>query len=355
MANMFRPATREKLKLRMALDGPSGSGKTYTALRSAFALAGDGSGGHGKVAVIDTEHRSASKYQGMVIDGATWNFDVCELEHYAPSTYTQVIRAAGAAGYAVLVIDSLSHAWEGVGGALDMVDRAGDKGGNKFTAWKDVSPMQREMIEAILASPCHVIATMRTKMEYVLEEQDRGGRKVMVPKKVGMAPIQRQGVEYEFDVVADLDASHTLVVSKSRCPAIDGARISKPDASFVEPIKRWLGEGKEPEPEPVRGFVPAVATEGEGEGSGVAPQVEREPIGDSSAKVEQASYERCDSGQRERIKALVTELKMPRDAFIAALAKRGVAKAADLTVQAANELLLSLEQVKLRRDAAGRF
>lgn len=244
-ASMFRPATREKLKLRMAIDGPSGSGKTKTSLRFAFAIAGAG----GKVAVIDTEHRSASKYQGDAPDGIPFNFDVCELEFYAPSTYTQAIQECDRLGYDVLVIDSLSHAWEGVGGALDQVDKAKDKNGgsgNSFTAWKDVTPQHREMVEAILASKCHVIATMRSKMDYVLEEQDKGGRKVMVPKKVGMAPIQRNGVEYEFDIVADMDVDHLLVVSKTRCPAVDGKRVSCPDAGFMAPVIAWLDKGVEP-------------------------------------------------------------------------------------------------------------
>jgi hypothetical protein len=233
---MFKAATRKKLKLRMAIDGPSGSGKTYTALRLAFGLGS-------KIAVIDTEHRSASKYLGESPDGVPWQFDCCELEggQYAPSTYTQIIKEAGRAGYDVLVIDSLSNAWEGAGGALDIVDR---KGGNSFTAWKDVTPLHREMVEAILACPCHVIATMRSKMEYILEEEtNKQGKTITVPKKIGMAPIQRQGMEYEFDIVADIDLSHTLTVSKSRCSAVDGLKAIKPGAAMVGPIKDWLETG----------------------------------------------------------------------------------------------------------------
>lgn len=244
MASMFRPATREKLKLRMAIDGPSGSGKTYTGLRFAFATMSKG----GRVAVIDTEHGSARKYQGLAPDGVPFDFEVCELNFFAPSTYTQAIKEAGAQGFEVLVIDSLSHAWEGAGGALDQVDRAKDRngGGNSFTAWKDVSPQHREMVEAILAAPMHVICTMRSKMDYVLEEQEKNGKKVMVPRKVGMAPIQRSGMEYEFDAVCDMDIDHLLVVSKTRCPEIDGKRVVKPDAGFMGPILRWLNTGVEP-------------------------------------------------------------------------------------------------------------
>lgn len=104
----FRPAVRRKTKLRMAFCGPAGSGKTYTALRQAFALAAHCGG---RVAVIDTEHGSASKYQGESPDGIPWEFDVRELTDFSPTAYTEAIVEAGRLGYAVLVVDSLSHAW----------------------------------------------------------------------------------------------------------------------------------------------------------------------------------------------------------------------------------------------------
>jgi len=228
--SMFKRATRSQLKLRMALCGPSGSGKSYTALRFAFALGP-------KVAAVDTEHGSLSKYQGLQPDGVPWDFDVVELKHYAPTAYTECIREAARAGYDVLVLDSLSHAWEGAGGALDQVDK---KGGNRFTAWKDVTPQHRAMIDAILGSPLHVIATMRTKTEYVLEENEKGKQ---VPVKIGTQPVQRAGMEYEFDVVADMDLSHTLTVSKTRCSDIDQQISSHPSAAFVDPLRAWLDAG----------------------------------------------------------------------------------------------------------------
>lgn len=241
-SSFFRPATRKKSRLRLALDGPAGSGKTFTALRFAFAIAGPG----GRVAVINTESGAVEKYEGLSPDGIEWKFQVGELDNFSPSTYTEAIQLAGKLGFNVIVIDSLSHAWQGDGGALDQVSR---KGGNSYTAWKDVTPQHNRMIEAILRSPAHVIATMRTKMEYVLEEQtNRAGKTVQVPVKVGMAPIQRAGMEYEFDVVADIDQSHTLTVSKTRCPLIDGKIVLKPGASFIEPVMEWLNEGAEVDP-----------------------------------------------------------------------------------------------------------
>lgn len=228
---MFQKATRKQLRGRVAFDGPSGSGKTLTGLRCAFALGK-------RIAVIDTECGSASKYQGEKFDGNVFDFDVLELTHFACTEYTTAIQAAGKEGYDVLLIDSLSHAWSGEGGALDMKDK---QGGNSFTAWAKITPMHRRMIDSILQSPCHVVATMRSKTEYVLETNDRGQA---VPKKVGMAPVQREGVEYEFDLYGSLDLTHTVTITKSRCPALADQMSVKPGAAFFEPFVRWLGAGE---------------------------------------------------------------------------------------------------------------
>lgn len=228
----FTRATKRQARLRLAIDGPSGSGKTFTGLVAAFAIAGK----DGRVAVIDTERGSASKYADRFPA-----YDTLELTSFSPQTYTEAIRLAGESGYDVLVIDSLSHAWEGEEGALDLVDRAAARGrGNSYTAWKDVTPLHRRMVDAMLQSPCHVIATMRSKIEYILEPDAKGH---VVPRKVGMAPIQRQGIEYEFDVVADMDLEHKIIVSKTRCPAIDGLVEVKPTARWFAPLRDWLQDG----------------------------------------------------------------------------------------------------------------
>ena len=157
-------------------------------------------------------------------------------------------HAAESAGYDVLVIDSLSHAWMGKEGALEQVDRAAKRSqsNNTYTAWRDVTPMHNALIDAMLQSPCHVIVTMRAKTEYVLEENERGKK---VPRKVGMAPVQRDGMEYEFDVVADMTPENDFVVSKSRCPAMHGAVISKPGKDVADTLRGWLSDGN---PEPVK-------------------------------------------------------------------------------------------------------
>lgn len=228
----FQVATKRAAKLRLALIGPSGSGKTYTALRIATALGG-------RIALLDTERGSASKYSDE------FRFDAMELDSFHPQRYIDAIHEAEAAGYDVLIVDSLSHAWMGKDGALELVDRAAKRqGGNKFTAWGDVTPLQQQLVDAMIGAKLHLIATVRSKMEYVQEKDDRGKTTI---RKVGMQPVQRDGIEYEFDLVGDLDQSNTLVVSKSRCSALSGAVIEKPGPEIAATLRNWLsGEAAAP-------------------------------------------------------------------------------------------------------------
>lgn len=237
---MFQKAVKSQAKLRMAIDGPSGSGKTYTALTAATALANGADKEHpGKIAVIDTERGSASLYSDR------FDFDVAVLDTFSPLKYVELIEAAEEAGYAVIVIDSLSHAWEGEGGALDMVDDAAKRSQSKnsFTAWKDITPMHRKLVDAMLQSKCHIIATMRSKTEYVIETVERNGRQVQMPRKIGLAPIQRQGMEYEFTIVGDMDLDHNFVVSKSRMAELADVVESKPGVKFFARVADWLNSG----------------------------------------------------------------------------------------------------------------
>jgi len=231
---MFKPAVRSKLKARMAIDGPTGSGKTYTALTAATAFANGG-----KIAVIDTERGSASLYSDI------FKFDVAELDYFDPLTYVEAIKAAEKAEYDVLVIDSLSHAWDGEGGALDQVDQNSARNrGNSYTAWRTVTPKHRKLVDSILRAKCHVITTMRSKMEYVMEADSSGKTSI---RKVGLAPIQRAGMEYEFTWVLDIDYEHTAVVSKSRADLLADKVANKPGVDFFEEFYDWLVIGKEPE------------------------------------------------------------------------------------------------------------
>lgn len=242
----FQRANRSENRLRMALTGPAKSGKTLTACRIATGIVKYSPDAmrfsNGRIAFINTEKGSPTKYIGMDYDGIPIDFDIIDLSDFSPSRYTELIQEAGRLKYLALIIDSLTHAWSGPGGALELKDR---QGSNSFAAWSVVTPMHNAMIEAIVRSPCHVIATMRSKMEYVLEEQVNPvtGAKKNVPRKVGMEPIQRQGMEYEFDILGNLDQSHVLTIDGSRCPSVDGLIVSKPSAEIVQSIMEWLRDG----------------------------------------------------------------------------------------------------------------
>lgn len=233
----FKRAVKHQAKVRLALAGPSGSGKTYTALTLAFGLVENA-----KVALIDTERGSASKYANDFP-----SFDVMELDTFHPDKFIEGIHEAEQEAYDVLIIDSLSHAWNGTGGLLEIVEAIAkrSKSGNTFTAWSEATPIQNRLIDAITRSKLHVICTMRSKQEYVLEKDERTGKNM--PRKVGMAPIQRDGLEYEMDCFFEMDHNNTLIVQKSRCSALSGQVIDKPDESVSHILKAWL-DG-EPMPE----------------------------------------------------------------------------------------------------------
>jgi len=227
---VFKRATKEQAKLRMGIIGPAGSGKTYTALLTAKNLVPGG-----RIALLDTERGSASKYADI------FEFDVCELETFHPENYIKTIQAAEEAGYDVLIIDSLSHAWTGKDGALELVDKAAARErGNSFAAWRHVTPLHNAMVDAMIGARLHLIVTMRSKTEWVVEKDERGKS---VPRKIGLQPVQRDGLEYEFDVVADMDLDNNFIVSKTRCPALRGSVIRCPNEEPAKTLRAWLSDG----------------------------------------------------------------------------------------------------------------
>jgi hypothetical protein len=231
---MFKKAERKKAKLRLALCGPSGSGKTYSALLIAQGLAPGG-----RVALIDTENGSGELYADMT------DYDTATLRApFTPERYIALIRDAEKAGYDVLIIDSLSHAWAGEGGILDMHDKAtlALKTQNSFTAWREVTPQHNALVEAILGANLHVLVTMRTKTAYDLVDDGNGKKK---PIKVGLAPVQRDGMEYEFTVVMDLSVDgHVATATKDRTRLLDGKHFV-PTIGTGESLRTWLDSGKD--------------------------------------------------------------------------------------------------------------
>lgn len=232
MGIKFQPASRRQVRVRMALYGPSGSGKTYSALAIATGLAGE----DGRVAVIDTEAGSSNRYAGL------FTFDVLDMTSRNPEDYVHAIDAAVAAGYSVVIIDSLTHAWQEL---LDKVDRLQRTNRfNNFTAWSEATPDHKRLMDRILTARCHVLATMRSKTLWTLEDDAKGRKK---PVRVGQGMEQRAGVEYEFDVVASLSAEHVLEVEKDRLfHQLQDAIIERPSEALGAKLREWAQEGDAP-------------------------------------------------------------------------------------------------------------
>lgn len=229
----FTKAVRKKAKLRLALTGPSGSGKTYGALMVAKGLGG-------KIAVIDSEHGSASLYCHLC------DFDTLELHPpYSPERYIEAIKAAEAAGYDVIVIDSTTHEWSGTGGCLEINDQIAKAKfqGNTWSAWNVTTPRHRAFIDAMLQSSAHIIATGRSKTETAQTEGPNGKKKVV---KLGMKTEQRDGFEYEFTVVLDLiHDGHIATASKDRT-GIFGEDAKVLSEATGQTLRAWLDNGAEP-------------------------------------------------------------------------------------------------------------
>jgi hypothetical protein len=226
----FTKATRKKAKLRLALSGPSGSGKTYSALLLAKGIGA-------RTAVIDTERDSASLYSDIM------EFDSLNLSApYSPERYIQAIRAAEQAGYETLVIDSLSHEWSGVGGCLELVDEIAKAKfrGNSWSAWNEVTPRHRALLDAILQSPMHIIATTRAKTETAQTEEN--GRKKVV--KLGMKAEQRDGLEYEFTIALDLVHDGNYATASKDRTGLFSRRDPQPVTEDTSPeLLAWLDSG----------------------------------------------------------------------------------------------------------------
>jgi DNA polymerase III delta prime subunit len=229
---MFQKATRKQSKLRLLLSGPSGSGKTFSALQLAKGIVPNG-----KIACIDTEHGSASLYSDQA------DFSVLELSApYSPEHYIEAINAAETAGFDLLIIDSITHEWNGKGGILEIHDTITKTiaKGNSYTAWASVTPRHTAFVDRILQSKIHIICTLRSKADFVLETNSHGKS---TPRKVGMAGIQKDGIEYEFTTALDLSIEGNLATaSKDRTRLFRDPAVITVDTGTR--LLAWLESGE---------------------------------------------------------------------------------------------------------------
>lgn len=238
---MFVKATKKQAKLRAAVFGPAGAGKTFTALAIAKGLGG-------KVALIDSERSSAAKYADR------YDFDTVDLGRKNIAEYIEYIGQAGEAGYDVLIIDSLSHAWAELLEEIDKLAGAKYKG-NTWSAWSEGTPKQKKLVDAILSYPGHIIATMRSKTEWQTTQDGNGKSR---PVRVGLAPEQGKGIEYEFDLLLELSTDHVANVIKDRTGKFQDQLIDKPGEKFGRELVAWLSEGAAPPPPPKKDERPGV-------------------------------------------------------------------------------------------------
>ena len=211
--NTLRVSLKKQAKIKMALQGCAGSGKTYSALLLAYGLTKDWS----RIAVIDSENGSADLYANL------GGYNVLPITDYSPETYIEAINVCENAGMEVIIIDSISHCWD------FLLEYHAGLMGNSFVNWAKVTPRQNAFIQRILQSKCHVICTMRTKQDYVLNEKN--GK--MVPEKVGLKAVMRDGVDYEFTIVLDIDLKHHAVASKDRT----GLFMGRPEAMSLSIVE----------------------------------------------------------------------------------------------------------------------
>ncbi len=230
MSSSFKKANKSAVFLKLAITGPSGSGKTTAALRMAHGLIG----AKGKIAVIDTENASSLLYAD------TYDFDVCTLEPpYTDDKFIKAICDAEDEKYDCIIIDSFSHVWQAI---LEYKSKLDMRGGNSYTNWANAGNRFESVLQAILNSKAHIICCMRSKMDYAIDTDDKGKKSI---RKVGLAPIMRDGIEFEFSLVLDLDMNHKAIASKDRTRLFDG-KIEEITEKTGELLNDWrLGKSSQ--------------------------------------------------------------------------------------------------------------
>ncbi len=221
-------AERSGARIKVMIDGPSGSGKTMTALRIAAGLVKDGE----IIAAIDTQNGQMLRYADQ------FEFYPEITRDYTPQNYVKMINEAERAKVGVLIIDSATHEWAA---CLDMVDAISRRTGSSNNGWRDVTPLHKKFTEAILQATVHIIVCVRTKTDWLYQEEMRGNRKVIVPHKVGTKPEQRDQFEFDFDLWLRMDREHTALIEKSVFDFLEtGTDISKPGEDVGVKLREWI-------------------------------------------------------------------------------------------------------------------
>ena len=232
----IQKASRKKVKLKIGLFAPSGGGKTYSSLKMARGMCDSWE----EICIIDTEKGSGELYSDL------GEYNTIRLDApYAPENYVKAIELAEKSGMKVIIVDSISHEWDGKGGILEIVSSAV---GNSYTAWGKITPRHNKFIDAILSANCHVICCGRTKQDYVLNErQNKNGRTVQVPEKVGMKAVTRDGFDYELTVSFDIDINHQAHTTKDRTDLFSNEPEFVINEETGKRLIEWVNSGKDDE------------------------------------------------------------------------------------------------------------
>lgn len=234
MNNLLRKAERKKAKIRLGLSAVSGGGKTYSAILIAKGLTG---GDLSKVAIIDTENNSADLYAHL------GDYNVLPLSApFTPERYIEAIHACENAGMEVIIIDSITHEWEGKGGCLEILDSLG----GKYQDWAKVTPRHQAFINAMLQSKPHIITTVRRKQDYEMTNDNNGKMKV---EKAGLKEVTREGWEYELTVNLNIDHRHNATASKDRTGLFSDKPDFIPSEETGKLILDWCESGTDPKEE----------------------------------------------------------------------------------------------------------
>ncbi len=248
----FKHAKREQVRIKVSIAGPAGSGKTMSSLLMAYGLTRaefpniSEEDVWDKICIIDTESGSGALYVGKQVGSTTiGSYNTIQLSPpFEPAVFVDAIHMAENHGMNVIIIDSLSHAWAGAGGALDQQGKIAERSGNSWSAWRTITPQHNKLVDAMLQSPAHIIANMRAKMEYQQITNESGKKQI---KALGMGVVMKDGIEYEFGVSFMLDYDHVANATKDRTGMFDG-KYFVIDENTGKQMYAWLSSGAVPAP-----------------------------------------------------------------------------------------------------------